>query len=276
VVDTTDMRAEVLDQGTPTQTPLGEQTTQKPEKEPTPREKLRMGIKDEIIKGAVPLDLNDLVDRIEPHAVEFAQEKVKEALKKVREFDLVVVEDEEDKRLKDLEELENKVWTGLQKFILELKNSLPPEELEKVQIKSGDEEGTTITETHIDPAGRHREIIHPLKLVEKEFAVPPESRRPGEEVKEEWIMRLDLNGDKELSGDEDGSSPFFEFTRFSNGGSKVSYAVGGKKHEFNSGQTQTAKEFQQHMELAFGAIKELGVDPYLLGDLLPISVDDLL
>lgn len=166
-------------------------------------------------------------------------------------------------------------WGDLQRFILQLKKSLPTAELQKTHKDYQDEKGTKITETHIDPA-IHIQVIHPLKLVEKEFDVPMELENLNGSAKEKGSIRLGLYIEDELGGDEDESLPFLKFTRLTNDEGIVTYRVGGKPYEFDSRQVEKPEEFQQKMELAFGAIKELGVDPYLLVDLLPISGDDLL
>lgn len=166
-------------------------------------------------------------------------------------------------------------WAGLQKFVLKLKDSLPLEELHRAQKERRDENGTKITETHIDPA-THLQVTYPLRLIEKEFDIPVELEHLNGSAEDKESVRLGLYIDDELGGDEDESLPFFEFIRLTSDEGKGSSRVGGEKHEFDSRQMKTPEEFQQEMKLALGVIKELGVDPYLLGDLLPISGDDLL
>lgn len=166
-------------------------------------------------------------------------------------------------------------WVDLQRFILQLKESLPTTELQKVQRDYYDEKGTKIKETHIDPA-IHDHVVYPLKLIEKRFEVPLELEHLNGSAVDKESIRIGLLVDYELGRDEDELSPFIEFTRLTSDEARGSYRVGDETHEFDSRKMKTPEEFHEKMELALGAIKELGVDPYLLDGLLPISGDDLL
>lgn len=264
-----------------TDLPQEKTTLAPPETKPTPAEKFEMGsrgvLEREVAAGNIEEAIKQLIGLYAECAKEEKAEVITAAQQARAKANKARAEAEQAKakikqlRKNNIWDRENRDdfitpavvnnWERLQKFILKLKGPLSPEELRREVHQ--DEKGTEKTVTHINPA-IHLEMTRPLKLVEQGLQAP----------KKEWSIQLGLDTGDKLSGDKDKSSPFFKFTRLANSEGRVFYRTGGQGHEFDSRQMETAEEFQQHMELAFGAIKELGVAPYLLDDLLPVSGGD--
>lgn len=77
------MRAETLDQGTPTQTSLGEQTTQKPERELTPEEKFDIRLDEIIDPSIIFTDPNKAKNEIKTARDDFTTTKVDIAVESI-------------------------------------------------------------------------------------------------------------------------------------------------------------------------------------------------
>lgn len=153
----------------------------------------------------------------------------------------------------------------LEDLVTRINRALPPG-FGRLSETDHDSQGTKTTTTLIMPA-RHDYFVNNFRVTEKDFHTKPYLEQFNGAAHPDWSLCFD---GKLHDNEREGFLPFFDFTHLTSGECIVKHSTQtAEKSSFDSRQLADPQDLADKLKTGYIALNDLGIDPFLLRDLLP-------